>query len=151
MRELGKEELALFCEAAFHSFSNQTDETYFSDNKAVLERAYLRATTPQGGSGSSGDDANWEVTRRLHVEAIRRDGTYLDTGCANGLLMESMVKWAAGEGYKLDPYGVDISDKLVEVARERLPEWADHIYVGNVMHWQPPIRFDYVTTRLEYV
>lgn len=91
------------------------------------------------------------LARRLHVEAIRSDGTYLDTGCANGLLMESMVKWAEEEGYKLQPHGVDISEKLVEVARGRLPQWADHIYVGNAMYWKPPIRFDYVTTRLEYV
>jgi hypothetical protein len=40
---------------------------------------------------------------------------------------------------------------LAAIARRRLPSWSDQIFVGNVMNWQPPSRFDYVRTELEYV
>ena len=37
------------------------------------------------------------------------------------------------------------------LARQRLPEWADRIWVGNVMEWTPPRRFDVVHTGIDYV
>lgn len=121
------------------------------DSALLLEHAYLNAQTVEGGSGHGGDRESWEQARGVHAEAVRSDGTFLDTGCANGLLMESMVAWAAKTGYRLEPYGLDISEKISEVARKRLPHWADRIFVGNVMYWDPPMRFDYVCTRLDYV
>jgi 2-polyprenyl-3-methyl-5-hydroxy-6-metoxy-1,4-benzoquinol methylase len=80
------------------------------------------------------------------------DGTdVLDIGCANGLLMESLVAWAAEEGRTLSPYGVEISARLADLARTRLPHWADRIWTGNAMTWTPPRRFDVVRTGLDYV
>ena len=38
-----------------------------------------------------------ERARRPIVSAIDRDGTFLDVGCANGLLMESLATWAGEE------------------------------------------------------
>ncbi|NIR25437.1 MAG: SAM-dependent methyltransferase, partial [Gammaproteobacteria bacterium] len=55
------------------------------------------------------------------------------------------------KGYQLEPYGLDISARLAEVARRRLPQWAERIFVGNVMVWKPPQKFDFVSTGLEYV
>ena len=60
--------------------------------------------------------------------------------------MASMAAWGG-----VEPYGVDISPELVQVARRRLPRWADRIWVGNALHWQPPRRFDVIRTGLEYV
>src|SRR2546421_548676 len=37
------------------------------------------------------------------------------------------------------------------VARTRLPQWADRIFVGNALTWSPPLRFDFVRAGLEYV
>jgi hypothetical protein len=62
----------------------------------------------------------------------------MDAGCANGLLMESVAAWCAERGLAIDPYGVDISSALAELARRRLPQWADRIWVGNAMSWRPP-------------
>ncbi len=118
---------------------------------AIIERAYLAATTPQSQSGHSGDAAAWECSRRLVMEAVDRDGTFLDIGCANGLLMESVTTWAAEDGHRVEPYGVDISARLAHLARDRCPQWADRIWHGNAATWQPPRRFTYVRAGLEYV
>jgi hypothetical protein len=85
------------------------------------------------------------------VPAVDRDGTFLDVGCANGLLMESVAAWAAEDGFQVEPYGLELIESLAALARRRLPRWADRIFAGNVMTWRPPLRFDFVRTELEYV
>jgi SAM-dependent methyltransferase len=85
------------------------------------------------------------------VAAVDRSGTFLDIGCANGLLLESAVGWAARSGHTIEPYGLDHSQALAEMARERLGLGADRIFVGDCMEWEPPRRFDYVRTELVYV
>ena len=126
------------------------ERTYYEVTRDVLERAYLEAEDPRGGSGFRGDEARWERARRPIASAINRNGTLLDVGCANGLLMESLVDWTSKDGYEIEPYGLDLIPSLAALARERLPQWSDRIFVGNVMTWGPPPRFDFVRTELEY-
>jgi hypothetical protein len=57
----------------------------------------------------------------------------------------------ARERPRVEPFGLDISDKLAELARRRLPHWRDRIFVGNALLWEPPARFDFVRTELVYV
>jgi SAM-dependent methyltransferase len=116
--------------------------------EALVVPAYLEAETPWQQSGKSGGAADWEWSRSLIADAIDRDGTFLDIGCANGYLMECLPRWA---GAHVEPYGVDISAKLVELARKRLPRWRDRLWVGNALTWSPPMRFTYIRTGLEYV
>ena len=111
------------------------------------ERQYLAAADARGQSGFRGDAARWERARRPMLEAVHRPGTFLDVGCANGLLMESVHAWSNGE---LEPYGLDVSERLVALARSRLPHWADRIYVGDALTWTPPRRFDFVRSELVY-
>jgi SAM-dependent methyltransferase len=118
---------------------------------AVVEPAYLAAQTEQEGSGHSGTPQEWRETRGLVLDALDRDGDLLDVGCANGLLMESLHTWAAGRGLAVEPYGVEISPRLAELARRRLPQWADRVWTANAATWRPPRRFDVVRTGLEYV
>jgi SAM-dependent methyltransferase len=115
---------------------------------ALVVPAYLAATTPWEQSGKSGDRADWEHARSLIADAIDRDGTFLDVGCANGYLMESVVRWSP---YAVEPYGLDIAPELAALARRRLPNWSERIYVGNALAWDPPRPFDYVRTNLDYV
>jgi SAM-dependent methyltransferase len=117
-----------------------------------LEEMYLAAADARGGSGFRGDAARWERGRRVIVNAIDRDGTFLDVGCANGLLMQSLRRWAAKDGHAIDPYGLDASGALVDLARARLPAWADRFFVGDARRWTEPaaMRFDFVRTELEY-
>jgi hypothetical protein len=126
------------------------DDDYYEKTRALLERAYLEAGDPRGGSGFGGDEARWERARRPIVSAMDRDGTFLDVGCANGLLMESLATWAREEGYRIEPYGLDLIGSLARLARQRLPHWSDRIFVGNVMDWRAPFPFDFVRTELEY-
>lgn len=114
----------------------------------VYEANYLAADTPYGGSGYSGDAAAWEAARRPVAEAIDRDGAFLDVGCADGRLLESVVAWSP---HRIEPYGLDFAARLVTLARARLPHWADRVFVGDARTWEPPRRFDFVRTELVYV
>lgn len=116
-----------------------------------MEERYLEADNPRGQSGFGGDEARWLMARRVIADCIERDGDFLDIGCASGLLMESVAGWTAERGLRVEPYGLDASAKLAEVARSRLPEWAERIFVGDALTWQPQRRFDVVRTELVYV
>jgi hypothetical protein len=111
-----------------------------------FERSYLAGDDARAQSGFSGSAERWEAARRPIVEAVDRAGTFLDVGCANGLLMESVADWSA---YPLEPYGIDFAPGLVELARERLPQWADRIWLADVRSWQAPFLFDFAHSRLE--
>lgn len=127
------------------------DSGYYEETRALLERAYLATDDPRQGSGFRGDAERWERARRPIVSAVDRDGTFLDVGCANGLLMESVAAWAAEDGHGIEPCGLDFIEPLAALARRRLPHRADRIFTGNVVDWRPPLRFDFVRTELEYV
>ncbi|GAB1510770.1 class I SAM-dependent methyltransferase [Actinophytocola sp. KF-1] len=138
---------------AARSFRTQSDAGYYADNVRVLEPAYLRGTTPQAGSGFGGDAARWRARRGMIVDGVHRSGTFLDVGCANGLLMESVREWAAERGLVIEPYGIDLAPRLVDLARQRLPRWADRIEVGNAIDWEPADgrRFTFVHVLLDAV
>lgn len=136
---------------AAHARGELDDEAWHRAMAALVVPAYLQASTPQGGSGHTGSDDDWDYSRGLVAEALDRDGTFLDVGCANGLLMESVVRWGAQRGLRIEPAGLDISPELADLARRRLPHWRDRIHVGNALGWRPPVRFDVVRTGLEYV
>jgi SAM-dependent methyltransferase len=124
---------------------------WYHEVNAFIVPLYLAADNPRAQSGSSGDDDDWAYKRGFLADAIDRDGSFLDIGCASGYLMETMVAWCAERGYRIEPYGLDISPELADLARGRLPQWAERIFTGNVMDWAPPRRFDFVRTGLEYV
>ena len=111
----------------------------------VYEEHYLASDDPRRQSGFGGDEERWKAARRPIVEAIDRDGSFLDIGCANGYLLESIVRWSER---RIEPFGLDFSPRLVELARARLPQWADRIYLGDALEWEPPRRFDFVRTEL---
>jgi SAM-dependent methyltransferase len=127
------------------------EEGWYRGVAAVITPAYLAGDNPRAQSGQSGDGAQWEHARSLIADAIDRDGTFLDVGCASGLLMECVERWAGDRGWAVAPYGLDIAPEMADLARRRLPRWADRIYVGNAISWVPPMRFDFVRTGLEYV
>lgn len=129
------------------------EEAWFAGVRELLETSYLAAATPYEQSGTSSDAQSWRRKRSPIVDAIDHDGTFLDIGCANGLLMETLTDWAAERGHCIEPYGLDLSPRLAAFARSRYPQWAERIWDGNGLTWRPPDgqRFDYVRTELEYV
>jgi Methyltransferase domain len=146
-------ELAAILLAAVRSHRAMSKEEYYSDNRRLLEPAYLRADSPEGGSGFGGGARQWRRARIGITEGINSDGTFLDVGCANGLLMESVHRWCAERGVRVEPFGVELAPGLVELARRRLPCWADRIWLGNAIDWVHAggTTFDYVHTLLACV
>jgi SAM-dependent methyltransferase len=127
------------------------EESYFAEEMALHEAKYLAGENPRQQSGFGRDELDWERFRRPILAPVETGGSFLDIGCANGLLMESVVRWSREDGHLVEPYGLDISEKLVELARRRLPQWNERIFVGNALFWEPPSPFDFVRTELVYV
>ncbi|WP_203903151.1 class I SAM-dependent methyltransferase [Virgisporangium aliadipatigenens] len=135
---------------AAHRSGDLDDAGWFAAAQAVLVPAYLAGDNPRAQSGHSGDEARWEEARRHILAAVDRPGDLLDVGCASGHLMESLHRWSSGA---VEPYGLELSPELADLARRRLPAWAPRIWIGNALYWIPPAgrRFDYVRTGLDYV
>lgn len=153
LRRAGDEPAARVVEAADQARRTLGEDGFYRDGQRLLETSYLRDSTPLGGSGFGGTAAEWRARRSQICQAIDRDGSFLDVGCANGHLLESVVVWCAERGVRVEPYGVDLSARLVDEARGRLPRWAERIWVGNGLDWLPPAgrRFDFVHTLLDLV
>jgi SAM-dependent methyltransferase len=145
--------LAAAVQAAFAAYRAQDEQAFYAGTVRSLERAYLLGQTPQQGSGFGGDGVAWRQARWHITEGIAAAGTFLDVGCANGLLMESVAAWCAERDVAVEPFGVDLSPALAQLARRRLPQWADRIWTGNAIDWRPPggLRFDYVHILLDAV
>jgi SAM-dependent methyltransferase len=109
-----------------------------------LERSYLEETDPIRASGFGGGAERWRAEREPLLDAVAADGHILDVGCANGYLLECLVGWGKERGLHLVPHGVDRSVGLIQRARERLPQFARNMHVGDSWTWTPPMQYDYV-------
>lgn len=126
-------------------------DAWFENMHHVLETAYLAQSEPWRQSGMSGPEERWISLRKPVANCIDRDGSFLDIGCANGYLLECCMRWTAERGLLIEPFGLDISPRLIELARMRLPQFANHLFCGNAYDWQPPCKFDFVRMELAYV
>jgi hypothetical protein len=118
---------------------------------ARLAESYVSKSDPREQSGFGGGAQRWRAEREPILEAVDRDGTLLDVGCANGFLLESLCAWGSERGRTLVPFGVDQSAALVELARTRLPAFRSNLWVGNAWSWTPPCRFTFVYTLADVV
>lgn len=149
LKERAWEEVAAIDQALAEG---RIDEAGWHEAMAALVRpAYLAGRTPYAQAGHGGDAATWEASRGFIAQALDRSGTFLDAGCASGILMESVQRWGAAKGLRIEPYGLEIVPELAELARRRLPHWRDRIWEGNVRTWEPSgERFDLALVRPEY-
>lgn len=129
----------------------QERKAWLDNVRHVLETAYLSHEEPWKQSGMSGPEERWVSLRKPVADCIDRPGSFLDIGCANGYLLECCLKWTAERGASINPFGLDLSPRLIELAKRRLPQFADHFCAGNAFEWIPPRRFDFVRTELVYV
>lgn len=123
---------------------NMTLPQSFLQELKALEAAYLREDDPIRQSGFRGGAGRWWAERRPILDAIESDGDLLDIGCANGFLLRCLVKWGSERGLRLIPHGLDQGSKLIELAKARLPEYADNFHVGNAWDWRPRRKYRYV-------
>ena len=111
-------------------------------------RVYVSRDNPRAQSGHGSDVYRWRNVRWMILEAINRDGTFLDVGCANGHLIESLDTWMDGTGVEVEFHGLEISDDLYRLAWERLPDFRLRLHHGNALYWKPAFQFDYVYTMI---
>jgi hypothetical protein len=153
LHDRGAADVAAVVDEATASYRSIDADAFRAEQQAWLEQAYLGADTAEGGSGFGGTPVEWRAAREPITDGVEASGSFLDLGCANGLLMESVTTWCAERGLVIEPYGVDVGAGLVERARERLPQWADRIWVGDAASWEHSegARFDYVHTLVDCV
>jgi SAM-dependent methyltransferase len=124
---------------------------WFDNARDTLEAGYLTTAEPWKQLGMSGLEERWICLRKPVADFINKSGSFLDIGCANGYLLECCQKWNYSRDIILEPYGIDISPKLIELAKNRLPQYADNFIVANAFYWILSKRFDFVRTELVYV
>jgi SAM-dependent methyltransferase len=111
-----------------------------------LEEAYLMSDDPIRQSGFAGGPERWRREREPILEAFQEGGDLLDACCANGYLLECLMHWGKARGLEITPFGIDQGSRLIELARRRLPRFADHFQIANAWDWHPPRRYRYVYT-----
>jgi SAM-dependent methyltransferase len=127
-------------------------DEFFETLRAAISASYLAdPANPYRQSGRSSGAARWEETRRCLVRALHKSGDFMDVGCANGLLLETLIVWARERGFALRPHGIDFVPELVELARQRHPCHRGSFAVANAFDWAPERTYDFVRTNLEYV
>jgi len=124
---------------------------WFDSLKNKLEQSYIHHKEPWKQSGFSGPEDRWVKCRKPIANCIETSGTFLDIGCANGYLLECILKWTRERNLNIIPFGLDLSEKLIDLAKERLPEYSENFFIGNAWEWNNPMRFDYVRTEIVYV
>ncbi len=142
-----------FCQCGF-SLDNVALEDlqdWFTFVKKLLETTYIAALTQWQQSGKNGTFEDWISLRLPNLAPVDYSGTYLDVGCANGYLLECLLSWATLKGIEIVPHGLDYSADLIALAQKRLSFHRSNLFVGNIWNWQPPQRFNYVRTELDYV
>jgi SAM-dependent methyltransferase len=127
-------------------FTNRSLPSEFLDQLKSLEQSCLAENDPVRQSGFGGGSRRWRAEREPILNAIESNADLLDIGCANGYLLECLITWARERRITLTPFGLDISPKLIELARNRLTEYKSNFFVGNAWDWGPPRSFQYVYT-----
>ncbi|UJR34638.1 hypothetical protein I4U23_027415 [Adineta vaga] len=58
-------------------------------------------------SKCSGTFQFWKSTRAFVIDAINKNGTVLDIGCANGFLLACLTEWLQEKSITIVPYGIE--------------------------------------------
>ena len=124
-------------------------DQWFDSMRRDFKRSYLASDDPWRQSGWGSTPERWRLAREVILSAVERSGTFLDIGCANGLLLECLGAWAAERGIVIEPHGIDLVPELVELARKRLPAALPNLVTANAFTWEPMRRYDYVHLLLE--
>jgi hypothetical protein len=127
------------------------DEYFWTVREAIRKHYLAEPSNPYRQSGRNSGASRWEETRRCILRALHHSGDFMDVGCANGLLLETLIEWAKQAGFVLRPHGVDFVPELIALAQERFPHEAANFQVDNAFYWRPGRRYDFVRTNIEYV
>lgn len=84
-------------------------------------------------SDFNGSYEGWTTARQIITPHIHSGAKVLDVGCANGLLLASLLEWHSDV---FTAYGFDISWERIKSAKDLLPMFAKNLFVHNL--WQLP-------------
>jgi SAM-dependent methyltransferase len=133
-------------------YESGSREDWFAAAREAIAGYYLAdPANAYQQSGRSSGAARWRETRECIAQAVHRDGEFLDVGCANGLLLASLIGWCQERGFAIQPHGIDFVPGLVDLARQRFPGREACFEVANAFHWESRRLYDYVRTNLEYL
>jgi SAM-dependent methyltransferase len=124
-------------------------QEWFDSMRRDFKRWYLASDDPWRQSGWGSTPERWRLAREVILSAVERSGTFLDIGCANGLLLECLIAWAGERGIMIEPHGIDLVPELVDLARKRIPAYAPNFAAANAFTWIPTRRYDYAHLLLE--
>ncbi|MCW6160448.1 MAG: class I SAM-dependent methyltransferase [Candidatus Micrarchaeales archaeon] len=96
---------------------------YSPEFKQLIQNEELVKSFLTGSHVTGFDFKLWEKRRSFIADAIKKDGTILDIGCANGLLLRSLQEWSE---HRLVPFGIDIEPKSIEKAKALFPANANN-------------------------
>lgn len=113
---------------------------------SALGDEYVTRSDPIEQSGFTGGPARWREERSPIVQAIDRDGSFLDVGCANGKLAADVRSWALERGHHVDIHGIDLSRRLVEIAQRTVDGTFE---VADAWTWEPDRQWTFVYTTLD--
>lgn len=124
-------------------------DEWFDSMRRDFKRWYLDSDNPWRQSGWGSTPERWRLAREVILSAVEHSGTFLDIGCANGLLLECLIAWAGERGIVIEPHGIDLVPELIDLARKRLPAYASNFAAANAFTWRPTRRYDYAHLLLE--
>jgi hypothetical protein len=79
----------------------------------------------------------WRDARQIITGHIDSGASVLDVGCANGLLLASLLEW---HDDVFTPYGFDIRGERIQSAKELLPLFAGNFFTHNLWKVPWPVR-----------
>jgi len=135
MREINLEKLGKGEQPAY---SKEFEELISSEGRLrqLIEGSHV-SITPWNPDVAWKD---WEQGRRFISEAIYKDGSILDYGCANGFLLRCLKEWSS---HQLDAYGYDHDLPAIQEARKLFPPLQDHFATEGELQTLPP-SFDFI-------
>lgn len=106
--------------------------------KELVEGSFLTSSNPA---------KSWERARKFISKSITSDGSILDVGCANGLLLKSLQEWS---GFNLIPYGIDKNEECINTAKKLFEGNEGNFVLGSFFRLKDtypssyPDEFDYI-------
>lgn len=127
----------------------QDIDDWFDITRREFTQWYLATDNQWRQSGWSSTPERWRLAREVILRAVEKSGSFMDIGCANGLLLECLIEWGRARGLAIEPHGIDLVPELVDLARRRLAAFSNNFTAANAFRWDPPRRYDYVHLLLE--
>lgn len=93
-----------------------------------------------------GSKEMWRLAREVILEGVHKDGTFLDIGCANGVLARDLCVWAKERNINLIPFGIDIDKELIKECKRKLPKFKMNFIVAHRCKFKPNMKFTFICT-----